>query len=216
VSTGPPNMTVPSIVNMPWAQAEPLLKQGGWLYNNPPNYQYDETRQAGLVIDVQPEMGKSVPPDTPLVVTVSKGHAPVKVLDVSGMTYDDAKSALEALHFKVAPEQDDFDATVPKGKVIRTDPAAESLQPYGATITVHVSKGPDLVVVPDLKGDTLTQAADELHKAGLAVGTTAGWQTDTDTVVSQSPRKNQKIKRGDSVDLTFAGRGIICSILGTC
>jgi beta-lactam-binding protein with PASTA domain/tRNA A-37 threonylcarbamoyl transferase component Bud32 len=214
VSTGPPNVNVPSVVGQRWSDVEKQFKKDGWLYST--QFPYNETVAKGFIVNVQPDPGKSVSPDTPLVVIVSAGHAPVKVPDVSGLKYSDAKQALEALHFVVPAEVDDFDSTVPRGKVIRTDPAHDTQQPYGSTVTIHVSKGPELIAVPDLKGDTLSQAAAALHKVGLNVGTTEGWQSDRDTVVGQTPKRNQKVPRGGEVDLRFAGPSIICSILGTC
>ena len=112
-----------------------------------------------------------MPPDSKVKLVVSRGHGPVQVPDVRGLSFADAKTALEAQHFTVGAPVSDFDNTgaVPKDKVIGTDPGANSRAPYGSAITVHVSKGPDLVPVPDLKGKTLTQAQSILVSGPRAV-----------------------------------------------
>jgi serine/threonine-protein kinase len=80
-------------------------------------------------------------------------------------------------------------------------------------VTVHVSKGPDLVAVPDLKGKTLTQAQSMLEKAGLQVGLLSGWKNAQSTVRAQDPPKGQKVLRNTQVDLSFGKDNCILGIL---
>ena len=78
---------------------------------------------------------------------------------------------------------------------------------------MHVSKGPDLVPVPDLKGKTLTQAQSILDKAGLQVGLLSGWKNNQSTVRAQDPPKGHKVLRNTSVDLSFGKDNCILGIL---
>jgi len=137
-------------------------------------------------------------------VTVSLGHAPVAIPDVSKLSYDDAAAKLTALKFVVKPaDKPEFSATVPIGKVTRTDPPSTSPPvAYGSTITVFVSKGPDLVKVPDVTFETLAQARVDLAAAGLTVGTVVNDSGETGVVMDQSPRGG-KLPRGSSVDLVL-------------
>ncbi|MFC4030324.1 Stk1 family PASTA domain-containing Ser/Thr kinase [Streptomyces polygonati] len=67
--------------------------------------------------------------------------------------------------------EQDFSLTVPRGSVIGTDPAPGGRVRDHATVTLTVSKGPQQVRVPALKGRTLAAARQELTRAGLAPGT---------------------------------------------
>ena len=101
------------------------------------------------------------------MITVSDGPAPVKVPDVSNQTYDQAAGALSGLGFKVV-RNDVFDDKQDVGKVVSTDPAAGQLVQKNATVTVNVSKGPELVQIPnDLIGKTVEAASQELQGMGL-------------------------------------------------
>ena len=66
---------------------------------------------------------------------------------------------------------DDFSDTVPVDKVIGTNPAVGTSQARGSTVTISVSKGPELVTVPDLTGNTLEAAQQRLVALGLEVDT---------------------------------------------
>ena len=86
------------------------------------------------------------------------------------MSYDEAAQALSAKGFAVT-RSDDFSDTVPVDKVIGTNPAAGTSQARGSSVQISVSKGPELVTVPDLKGKTLEAAQAQLVALGLDVDT---------------------------------------------
>jgi len=210
VSNGPAPVQVPSIVGTLWKDAEATLKGANWLFSV--SRETSETVNKDIVIRVTPPPGQPVSPDTSLVVVVSDGHAPVPVPDESGKTYADAKADLEANHFTVPAAVQDFNDTVPNGRVIGTDPPANRSAPYGAAVTVHVSKGPDVVAVPNLANlprDAATQAA---AKQGLKLKVSGKYRAG-DLVESQTPCPGQKVKRGSTVTVTFSANGNIFGIL---
>ena len=106
------------------------------------------------------------------MLLVSDGPAPVPVPDVSGKTFDEASQLLTGAGFTVA-RADDFSDTVPKDQVIGTDPAAATRARTGvAQITVHVSKGPEMVMVPNLDGPhARSRASSSCQAKGFEVDT---------------------------------------------
>jgi serine/threonine-protein kinase len=210
VSGGPPNVAVPNIRNAPWADAKRALDSAGLIYSNTPATEPSETIAAGNVLRVTPNVGAGVAPDATVTVVLSSGHAPVPVPDVSKTSFAAASKVLEAAHFKVKrADTDEFSPTVKSGDVIGTDPAAASNAPYGSTVVVHVSKGPDLVVVPDVTIETIEQATSDLANAGLQVGTVTNYRPGG-VVQSQSPvgGTGATVLRGSQIDLVLKkGRG---------
>jgi serine/threonine-protein kinase len=212
-SAGPPNVDVPNVINAPWDDAKKALDTAGLLYTvGPP--QSSETIGAGRVLSVKPDRGTSVPPDQTVAIVLSSGHAPVPVPAVAGDTFGDAVKLLQAKKFKVkrAP-QDSFSPTVKKGDVIDTEPPALAPAPYGSTVVVHVSKGPDLVAVPDVTFETLRNARLDLRDHGLVVGTVANDSGEDGVVMSQNPAGG-KLPRGSSVDLVLrkTNRGLFSGL----
>jgi eukaryotic-like serine/threonine-protein kinase len=208
VSTGPAKISVPAIVDQPWKVAKATLDGAHWIYNAS-SREFSETKAKDVVLRVSPSPGQPVTPDTKLNVVLSNGHAPVNVPDVSGKSYADAKTELEANHFTVPDPVQDFDTDVPKGDVIRTEPAADQSAPYGSAVKVHVSKGPDVVVVPNLINLTLDEASRAADKQGLTVVVPRGKYKAGDLVNRQDPCPRAKVPRGSEINVTFSRNGSI-------
>jgi serine/threonine-protein kinase len=129
-------------------------------------------------------------------LSVSKGKKPIKVVDYTGKPSADAKKALEKAGFKVkiTPE---FSDTVAKDIVIAQDPKSGT-KFKDDTITLTVSKGPDVVAVPRVVGLGRLAAIRVLKAAGLLpVSIPAAFGDET--VRSQIPLDGTKVKRGSTV-----------------
>jgi len=70
------------------------------------------------------------------------------------------------------------------GEVVGTDPEAGTTLEEGETITVYVSLGPELAIVPELAGAALSDAQAQLTEAGLKPG--AVTRIDSETVPADS------------------------------
>jgi serine/threonine-protein kinase len=87
--------------------------------------------------------------------------------------------------------------TVPKGKVVGTDPAAGTPLPRGAPVKLVVSTGPALVDVPNMVGKTRAEAEAELNGRlgfGLEIRLTNGGPTKKGLVIAQNPAGGQAPK----------------------
>jgi eukaryotic-like serine/threonine-protein kinase len=153
----------------------------------------------GAVIQTRPAKGTVLKSDQVVTVVVSTGKPKVPVPEVAGRRVEVAQAELGAAHLRVRPEPERvFDDNVPEGRVVGTDPGAGSRVPWGSTVVLRVSKGPDLVVVPRVVGLSKKEAEERLREAGLEahyvfpVGS---------RVVEQSPAPGEKAKRGSGVRL---------------
>jgi eukaryotic-like serine/threonine-protein kinase len=89
-----------------------------------------------------------------------------QVPDVAGQGELDATAALQNRGFKTHIQRNP-DSKVAPGKVINTEPAANSAVAAGDDITINVSTGPEQREVPDVKGFSPAQAAAKLKAAGF-------------------------------------------------
>jgi serine/threonine-protein kinase len=199
VSNGPAPRAVPDLGGKTEAQARQLLADAG--FNVTVAQASSDTVAKGTVIDWQPKGTQEK--GTGVVVTISSGPPLLAVPDVSGQAYDAAAKALTDQGFKVQ-RKDDFSDTVAKGTVISTTPSGGSQATKGTTVVVSVSKGPDIVNVPDVRGMTLDQAAATLRAAGLVVGNVYG-PPNARRVLDSSPSAGSPVRRGSAVDLFAAG-----------
>jgi beta-lactam-binding protein with PASTA domain len=150
------------------------------------------------VIRTRPAAGTVLKDGQSVVVVVSVGKPKVEVPQVAGRRFDDARAVLAAAHLEARRTVEFND--MPKGLVVRTEPAAGAGATWGSTVTVVVSKGPDLVVVPDVVGLSREQAEQRLREAGLR------WRYYLpigSQVIQQSPRGGDKAKRGSQVILVL-------------
>ncbi len=155
----------------------------------------------GSVIGTDPAGGAKAPRDSTLQLLVSDGPAPVAVPDVTkAASFDEAAATLAALGFTVK-RADDFNATIAVGKIIGTDPPAGSAAPRGSAVTVHVSKGPEKVTVPNLVGQPLESATATLQGAGFVVDTQS--YLPGRLVRAQDPAGGTSVDKGTKVTLFF-------------
>jgi serine/threonine-protein kinase len=197
VSRGPPPVPVTQVDGQNAADAQAALERDGFVVTV--RQDYDDVVPVGVVIGTNPPKGSSAPRESEIVLIVSKGPTPVQITDVSGKTYDDAAAALAALGFK-ASRADVFDDKVDVGKVVGTDPPAGQSAPKGSTITINVSKGPEMVTVPNgLVGKTVEQASQLLQAQGLIPDVEN--YAPGKTVRAVSPKEGTQVKKGSKVSL---------------
>ncbi|MEO6604001.1 MAG: Stk1 family PASTA domain-containing Ser/Thr kinase [Aeromicrobium sp.] len=130
-------------------------------------------------------------------LSVSKGKKPIKVFNYTGKQGAAAETALKKVGFKVA-RSDEFSDTVAKGIVIEQTPSSGT-KFKDDTITLKVSKGPDVVKVPNVVGMRKVSAIATLKRLGFKVVPTAGGNY---TVKSQSPGAGTMAKRGSAVAIS--------------
>jgi serine/threonine-protein kinase len=198
VSRGPPPVVVAGVTDKSAADAQAALEAQGFVVTV--KHQYDETVPVDGVVGTTPAGGAKAPRDSTVTLLVSDGPAPVPVPDVSGKTFDQASQQLTAAGFTVT-RTDDFSDTVAKDQVIGTDPPANQGASRGAQVAVHVSKGPEMVTVPNLVGTTLEAAQAQLQAAGFEVDTQS--YLPGRLVRAQSPAANASVTKGTKVTLFF-------------
>jgi len=201
VSTGPPLVTIPNLTTFANCTDAIAALAGVHLVGvcPPEAAAYSSTVAAGAVVDTTP--ATSARYGSTVTIITSKGHAPVAVPAVTGSdsTYASAAAALTAAGF-VPVEAKTYSSTVPVDHVIGTTPATASVQPFGSSVSVQISRGPQPVTVPSLTGKAPSSAATALTALGLVAGGPYGPSGAT-TVVSTSPAGGTSVPVGSTVNV---------------
>ncbi|MDX3523580.1 Stk1 family PASTA domain-containing Ser/Thr kinase [Streptomyces scabiei] len=167
VSKGPETVKVPDLKGLRLDLAKDRLSSDG-LEPGLVTREFSDEVVRGQVISTRPGIGTEVSSGTAVRIVVSRG-APVDVPDLSGASVEDAKAQLEAegLKAKIAPGRvnSEFD----KGLVAEQSPGVGKQVGTGDTVTLTLSKGPVLVEVPDVVGDSVDEATSRLKAAGFEV-----------------------------------------------
>ncbi|WP_163506734.1 Stk1 family PASTA domain-containing Ser/Thr kinase [Fodinicola acaciae] len=196
LSKGPERYAVPDVVNQPQAAALNTLR--GSHLSPQTTEAYDDKIPAGNVVSTDPAAGTQVKRDAVIKVVVSKGAQPVQLPNLVGQGQSRASDTLSGLGLKVSVKRE-FSDTVPAGTVLAQDPGPSTVG-KGSTVTLTVSKGPNVVTVPDLRGQTADAASAKLRGLGLnpQVQTLPGGQGQ---VFNQNPPPNSKVALGSTVTL---------------
>ncbi|GAA3370420.1 Stk1 family PASTA domain-containing Ser/Thr kinase [Streptomyces sannanensis] len=97
-----------------------------------------------------------------------------RVPPVIGQSEQQAKKRLDGSGLEINKVRREFSDTVARGQVIGTEPATGERIRGNGSVTLVVSRGPEIVDVPDLAGMQLDGAKRALAKAGLAPGAVTG------------------------------------------
>lgn len=203
VSEGPTLSPIPDIQGKTQAEAEALLAEQGLLLAVV-GQQFDENATAGIVIGwgvagqaLAP--GATVVKGTTVDAILSAGPAPRTVPKTAGQGFDAAKAEVEQQGLVVARGADVFSDDAAAGTVVSSDPPSGAQVARGSTVTLVVSKGPDVVTVPPILGLSLPEATAAIQGAGLTIGDVAG--PSGGKVVAANPKDGDVVRRGRAVNL---------------
>ncbi len=197
-------VSVPSLDRLTQTRALMTLEQADLVGSV--TFSYSSSVPRGLVSAQRPSAGSDLRRGSTVGVTISRGPSRVPVPDLSGVPESQAKRDLKRLAL-VAKVERLPDEVVPKGRVVRQDPAPETIVSGGDTVHLVISAGPLVRKVPELVGIAVEGAMFDLGRAGLALGTVS--QADDDqvplgAVLSTNPPPGTLLERDSKVDVVVS------------
>jgi serine/threonine-protein kinase len=197
VSKGPEVVKVPDLQGTPLARARQKLQRLG-LVPGLISRQFNEAVPQGSVIGTDPKAGTERRPDSAIAIVVSKGR-PVEVPDVIGASVADARAKLREAGFtaQIAPQR--VFSGEERNTVARQSPGEGTALAEGDTITLTLSKGPEMAEVPDVEGRNVDEATRALEDAGFAVRVTRFFFGDT--VFDQSVDAGDEAPKGSTITI---------------
>ncbi|MBS3908654.1 MAG: Stk1 family PASTA domain-containing Ser/Thr kinase [Actinobacteria bacterium] len=208
VSMGRDLVTVPDVTGETSAVATNKLIKAGLALGDS-KYEFSDEFDQDKVIRTEPEMDEEVPADTEVNLIISKGRDSVQIQDVEGKTSADAESLLAGDGLTVKTSEA-FHETIDKGAVIRTVPIAGSLVKKESVVTIYVSKGPELIAVPDVLDKLEDEAKAILAEKGFNIDPQilSGVSADKDNrVISQDPSGGEQRRKGTLVLIVVGDSG---------
>ena len=201
ISRGVEQKTVPDVVGRTEQEARTAITGAGLTVGAVTN-DYSPTVESGRVISSDPKAGQSINHSSAVALVVSKGRRPATVPDVRGMTVADATAALRKAGLVVGTTTEDYSDSVESGKVISSNPAAgASGSFYGDSVSIVVSKGSEMVTVPDVSSMKQDEAVAALEAAGLVVKIEHVFGIPFISSLSTDPAAGTSVRRGSTVTL---------------
>ncbi|MFE9766555.1 Stk1 family PASTA domain-containing Ser/Thr kinase [Streptomyces sp. NPDC005808] len=203
ISDGPETVKVPDVKGAALDSAKATLKDSG-LAAGMVTREFSDAIPNGSVISTDPAAGTERRAGSAIAITVSKG-SPVEVADVTGASVEDATAELEEAGLKVKIASTQVNSEFDKGLVAEQSPGEGSEAAEGDTVTLTISKGPELVEVPDVVGDSVDDAKQSLEDAGFQVDENRGLlNLFGNTVKSQSVDGGDTAPKGSTITIEIA------------
>lgn len=138
-------------------------------------------------------------------VAVTATAATVAAPDLTGKTLAEAKEAAAAVGLNAEQVGEGYSAR-PIGQVISQQPEVGRRVAPGSTLAVVISRGPQTITVPDVKGQGYAQAANQLAALGLVAARrdVPSRTVQQGTVIDQDPLGGNSASPGATVTLTVS------------
>ena len=200
----PRTVAVPDLTGKTAAQASTSL-EAAELVVGQVTQRYDTTVEAGKIIEQDPRSGSQVEKGTAIDLVVSRGIEKVEVPDVVGKSDNEAAQILQDAGFVLTLPKSQFSGKA-EGTVLAQSPKAGAEAAKGARITLTVSKGQQLIEVPDVVGKSSNSAQSTLEDAGFDVKVTEEFSTSIKkgNVISQSPSSGLPAYKGTTVTIVVS------------
>ena len=129
----------------------------------------------------------------------------VKVPDVTGKTVVEAQKILENEGFSITLKEA-YDDKVTPGLVLEQDPAGNEMRKEGSSVYLTVSKGIEMVEVPNVTGKTLEEARKIIERKELTLGKveTVFKDDGKGLVVEQALKAGEKVEHGTKINLVIS------------
>ena len=204
VSSGPQQVSIPTVVSKSAGAADSALHAAGFVAHNV--IAFSTTVSKGDVISTSPAGGTPASQGSTVDVTVSGGAQQVAVPPLVDYSQAVAGETLATLGLKLGGQTSESSQTVPAGEVTRTSPPAGTEVPLGTAITLYVSTGLPQVTVPDVTGDSRASAKAAIKAAGLTPTFSVVPVSDPaqdGLVQSESPLPGTSVPSGSSLNVAI-------------
>lgn len=183
-----------------------LQNSNDYKYEFVAEYQKTDEKEPGIILSQSPEAGSKITEGSTVTLVVAASEKDITMPNVYGLTLEMAEQTLKQSKLSIFKAMKINSDTVEEGKVIYTDPKANSIVSGDQEITIYVSDGPstttiERIKVPDIIGLTKSGAREFLTKYGF---TNVEFKTQDSTypkdiVISQSPSVGSSAKATDKI-----------------
>ena len=183
-----------------------LQNSNDYKYEFVAEYRKTDEQEPGIILSQSPEAGSKINEGSTVTLVVAASEKDITMPNVYGLTLEMAEQTLKQSELSVFKTMKINSDTVEEGKVIYTDPKANSIVSGDQEITIYVSDGPstttiETIKIPDIIGLSRSGAREFLTKYGF---TNVEFKTQDstypkDVVISQSPSVGSSAKATDKI-----------------
>lgn len=210
VSEGATLAVVPDVTGLSRDEALAALAAQGLVVSE--SLRDDDTVPVGKVVSwivtEQPNLaaGSQVLRGTQVAIVVSGGPVLRSAPNLIGRSEADALAQLESVQLVGQRNDDVYSSEIAVGLVASQDPQPGAQLARSGIVAFSLSKGPEMVELPNVVGLALKDAEKKLSEAGIGIATISGRSTSKVRSVSQAGKTlkaGDPVQKGSAVDLVF-------------
>jgi serine/threonine-protein kinase len=200
-----PSVVVPDLKGKTLSQAQRAVEAVG-LKLKVEKEVFNESVAPGRVVSQNPATGEKTKKGNTINVVLSRGLETVVVPDLTNKTEAEADQLLKKAGLILGAVSDGFSDTVEDGRIISQSPKTGAKVEKGASIDITVSRGAEMVEVPDVTNNTVEEATGILENAGFKVSKFEDFSDSVakDHIMRQNPIAGDKAKKGSTVSITIS------------
>ncbi|WP_449539965.1 Stk1 family PASTA domain-containing Ser/Thr kinase [Ferdinandcohnia sp. Marseille-Q9671] len=201
----PKDVDVPDVTNMTYEEAENELQESGFKIGDTIELS-DEDIPQGYIIKTDPEAGRTVKEGATIDLYESIGKEKQKFQDYIGENIDEVMERLEKEGYLAVSFDEEFNESAAGTILSQSIEEGEEVVPEETKVSFVVSKGAETIILRDFKDYTEKAILDYAGTEGLVIEFEEEF-SDTipdGSVISQSPEKGAKLKKGDTVKVIMS------------
>ena len=209
IGGGSKEVTVPDVKGMSYSEAKEVLEAKGLKIEKADEPIASEKIEKGKIVSQTPSKNSKVKKGRTIRVILSAGNTELKVPDLKGLSYKEAKTLLSEMGLQISKGDEVDSDSVTEGLIASQYPSAKTKVDKGDIITVNISKGKKDAVIPKLVGTTFTSESDvsaTLSKYGYKLGKVSyeeSYETPG-TIIKQSPDAGTTAEKNTTVDIVIS------------
>lgn len=209
IGGGGKEVTVPDVKGMSYSEAKEVLEAKGFKIEKADEPIASQKIEKGKIVSQTPSKNSKVKKGRTVRVILSAGNTELKVPDLKGLSYKEAKTLLSEMGLQISKGDEVDSDSVAEGLIASQYPSAKTKVDKGDIITVNISKGKKDAVIPKLVGTTFTSESDVsdiLSKYGYKLGKVSyeeSYETPG-TIIKQSPDAGTTAEKKTSVDIVIS------------
>ena len=209
IGGGGKEVTVPDVKGMSYSEAKEVLEAKGLKIEKADEPIASQKIEKGKIVSQTPSKNSKVKKGRTVRVILSAGNTELKVPDLKGLSYKEAKTLLSEMGLQISKGDEVDSDSVAEGLIASQYPSAKTKVDKGDIITVNISKGKKDAVIPKLVGTTFTSESDvsaTLSKYGYKLGKVSyeeSYETPG-TIIKQSPDAGTTAEKNTTVDIVIS------------
>ncbi len=209
IGGGGKEVTVPDVKGMSYSEAKEVLEAKGLKIEKADEPIASQKIEKGKIVSQTPSKNSKVKKGRTVRVILSAGNTELKVPDLKGLSYKEAKTLLSEMGLQISKGDEVDSDSVAEGLIASQYPSAKTKVDKGDIITVNISKGKKDAVIPKLVGTTFTSESDVsdiLSMYGYKLGKVSyeeSYETPG-TIIKQSPDAGTTAEKKTSVDIVIS------------